>query len=673
MITFCEKIKGLFSYNTIPGFTRLLLLISSSVLTLFFYIFVSQEVETTRGYILKNFEQTVNIQQSMIENWFNNHAGQVKTFAELQSTQDGDAEAIKKNIEAVLRNNPEFWGFSFIDVNGWAYEGTNVSDREYFKQSLLGKSYTSDILYGKVTNNPLIVFSSPVFDRGGNVIGVVAGGVRLTTISKTMEQFQFGSTGESYLVDRNGMMVTSTQLASDAAARGMPNTNGRISVKGTYGFEQAIQGKSGSEVYTDYRGQRVFGAFSAIGNPEWIIIAEVDEAEILAPLHKKLSILGLVYLALLAILVYLITAFTRRINRPVFDLVAMANKVESGDYGAVSSQEGSFSKAPQELQYLNKAFISMSQELIATIDELNQVNHLLVEAEDKFRSLVENSLVGVSFLLDGKITYLNPKMEEMIGYTTEEAKQLSSFLEYVHPDDRELVREKLRKRMDGETGHFNYEIRILRKDGSIIDVYILTSTCIINGKKAIFGSMIDISDRKRWESTLEYVSYHDAGTGLYNRAYFELQLNQMATSDRDIGIIMCDVDGLKIINDSLGHYAGDALLKAAAQAISFDDRRIISARIGGDEFALLVWDATEDSMKTLRNNIAANIESYKRSKGSLPLYISQGSCLGKGFRVHEVLRQADDDMYQEKNTNRMKNRERVMRYLEVCPKVYSNR
>lgn len=663
MTAFSEKMKGLLSYNTIPGFTRLLLLATISVLTLFFFVFVSQEVDTTRDYILKNFEQTINIQRSMIENWFVRHAEQVKAFSELQSSQDRDMERTEKNIEAFLRNNSEFSGLTFIGVNGLAPNGIDISDREYFKQSIRGKSFITDVIYGRATNTPYIVFSSPVFDPGGNVIGVIVGSVTLTTVSKTVEQFQFGSTGETYLVDRNGMMVTSARLTGDTATRGVQNTNERIIVKGTLGFEQAMQGKSGSAVYTNFRGQRVFGAYSPIGNLNWSIIAEVDEAEILAPLYKKLRTFGLIYLALLAGLVYLITAFSRRINLPVFKLVAMANKVESGDYSVVSGQS-SFFKAPQELQYLYKAFFSMAQKLIVTIDELNQVNNLLVEAEGKFRSLVENSLVGVYFLLDGKITYLNPKMEEMIGYTTEEAKQLASFIELIHPNDREVVLEKIRRRMDGETDHDNYEIRILRKNGTSMDVNILASTCIINGKKAVFGSIIDISDRKRWENTLEYISFHDAGTGLYNRAYFERHINQMAMSDRVIGIIMCDVDGLKKVNDSLGHHAGDALLKAAAQAISFDDRRIISVRIGGDEFALLVWDATEDSMNLLREDITAKTESYRSNEGSLPLYISIGYSLGKGFRVREVLRQADDAMYKNKKTNRIKVSERIMKYLE---------
>lgn len=666
MIIFCDKLKRLLSYDTIPGFTKLLLLTSISVLTLLFFIFITQELETTRGYILKNFEQTVDIQRSMITNWFDEHAGKVKTFAALHSSQDGDTEVIKKNIQAFLHNNQEFSWFTFIDVNGRTSDGFNVSDREYFKQSILGKSYTTDVLYGRVTNSPLIFFSSPVFGHDGNIIGVIAGSVKLTTISKTMVQFQFGLTGESYLIDRNGVVVTPIRL-DNTADQDIQNNNSRISVKGIYGFEQAQQGKAGSEVYTNFRGQRVFGAYSAIGNPNWVIIAEVDENEILAPLYKKLGIFGLVYLALLVVLVYLITVFTRRINLPVFHLVAQANKVENGEYGIVAYQDGLFSQAPQELQYLHKAFISMAQKLIATIDKLSQVNNLLVEADGIFRILVERSLVGVYFLLDGKLTYLNPKMEEMLGYTAEEAKQLNDLLEFVHPDDREIVLEKVRMTVGGETDHDDYEIRILRKPGTIIDVHVFASSCIINGKKAVFGSMIDISDRKRWESTLEYISYHDSGTGLYNRAYFELQIDKMVVAERDIGIIMCDVDELKKINDSLGHHAGDALLKAAAQVISFDDRRIISARIGGDEFALLVWDATADSMNALRKNIAGKIETYKSSEGALPLHISQGCCFGSGFSVREILRQADDAMYREKNTNRANVRKLVMKYIKNAP------
>lgn len=660
MINLRSKLKPLFTYHTISGFTRLVLFISISVLSLSFFVFVFQEFETTRSYILKNFEQTISIQRSMIENWLEKYAGRIKTISELKSTQDGDIEAIKQDINAFSRNNVEFSWISFIDVNGRTLEGENVADREYFKQGLLGKSFTTDVLYTRKTNRPVIVFSSPAFNHNGKVIGVVAGAVRLTTISKVMEQFQFGATGETYLADRKGLMLTPTRLASGAAQ------DGRVSVQGTFGFNEALQGKSGSAVYKNFRGQRVFGAFSSIGKQQWVIIAEVDEKEVLAPLYTKLRVLGLLYLVLLALVAYFISAFGRKINIPFFNLVKMANQVEAGDYNVVLQQNHDtyFLEAPRELQYLKRAFISMTQQLITTINELNQMNTLLIEAEDKFQSLVENSLVGVYFILDGKIMYLNPKMEEMIGYTLEEAGQLNSFLDYVHPDDRAKALEKFQKSMTAEKVHDAYEMRILRKDGTFLDTYVLVNTCAVNGKPAVLGSMIDISDRKKWESKLEYVSYHDAGTELYNRAYFELQINQMSKSGRKAGVIMCDVDGLKQINDSLGHQAGDALIKAAAQAILFADRNLVTARIGGDEFAILIWDATAEKLKTLCNEIAANIESYHRNQGALPLFISYGCCLGQGYDIHRILRQADDAMYQDKNNKRAIVREKIASYLE---------
>ena|GEM_PF-2500191 len=661
MENFRKKIKVLFSYNTISGFTRLLLLMSIIVLTLFFYLFISQEVATTRGYILENFEQTLNIQRIMIGNWFQENADKIKMFSELNSTKDGNVTAIHNNIEVFLSNNPEFYSLSFVDVNGRTNNGTDVADREYFQQGLRGKSHITDVLYGRRSNEPLIIFSSPIFDYDGNVIGVLFGTVKLTTISQVMEQFQFGQTGVAYLVDRNGMLLTPMRPDDDAVAP--INSSEPINVKETYGFKQAVQGGSGSAVYRGFRGQSVFGVFASIGH-NWSIIAEINEAEILAPLYKKLFILGGLYFALLALLVYFITAFGRRIERPVSALMAMANKVENGDYGVVSKQEEYFLKAPQELQYLNQAFFSMVQQLIATIDQHNKVNSLLAKTESKFRSLVENSLVGVYVLLDCKFTYFNPKMEEMIGYSAEEMNGLDDLLKCVHIADREMVAARVHKRIDGEIEHDNYEMRLLHKNGTTIDVYVIAGTCSINGERAILGSMIDISDRKRFESTLEYYSYHDAITGLYNRAYFEGQIKQMAASDRNIGVVMCDVDKLKKINDSLGHHAGDELIKAAARAISFDDRRIITARIGGDEFALLVWDATQLRMDNLQKSIRARVSAYRSSPGALPLYVSLGCCLGEGFDVNKILRQADDNMYEEKNTNRETVREKINKYLE---------
>lgn len=654
---------------SIIGYTRLLLVIAVVAPTIFFFIFVKHEFDLTRGLILKSFEQTVDLQKTMIDNWFAEHQNQINTFAQLQSTRGGNQAAIKQNIEVFLKNNQEFYWVSFIDIAGRAFNGSDVSDREYFKQGLLGRPYVTDVVYSRTTQRPVVVFSSPVFDQAGMVTGIIAGSVELKTITAMMEHFQFGETGETYLADRSGMMVTATRLADDAASRGVEIINDRASVKGVHSFEQAIQGRRGSGIYTDFRGQRVIGAYSAIHLPRWAIIADVDEAEILTPVYQKIQLLGSGYLGVLIILIFSITMFSRKVNRPVIDLVNRAVAIENGHYGVGSRQEDIFASAPLELQKLNHSFVAMAEKLIKTIDDLQQSKSIMTETEAKYRNLVERSPVGIYYVINGQIAYLNPKMEEMIGYTLEEVRKLPDFFEYVHPDDRGLVMEKMQRRLVDENEGIEYDLRILRKDGSSLEAHVLAGTCMINGEKAVFGSVVDISERKQWESTLEYISYHDTTTGLYNRSYFEFELARASISGKSVGIIMCDVDGLKLINDSLGHQAGDMLLKAAAQTLLFEDPTIVAARIGGDEFAVLVPDAEEERTVAVVEEIRTRIAQYCSKEGSLPLHVSIGYCQGIGFIVYDVFRRADDAMYQDKKANYEQARESIARYLHIANKL----
>lgn len=665
MSAILQRLKSILPYYSIIGYTRLLLVIAVAAPTIFFFIFIKHELDITRGFVLRSFEQTVNLQKIMINNWFEEQRSQINTFAQLPSTREGNQEAIQENIEAFLKNNKEFYWFLFINTEGRTFDGRDASDREYFKQGLLGKPFVTDVLYSRITKKPVVIFSSPVFSQAGNVIGIIAASVELKTITAMMEQFQFGETGETYLVDQSGKMVTATRLAGDPLASGVEMTNDRASVKGIYSFEQAIKGQQGSGIYTDFRGRRVIGAYSAINIPRWAIIADIDEAEILAPVYQKIQLLGIGYLAVLAILVFSITMFSRKLNRPVLDLVSRAAAIEKGHYDSALLKEAVFADAPLELQKLNRSFVSMSKNLIETIDDLRRSKDIMAETEGKYRNLVEHSPVGIYYVIDDQIAYFNPKMEEMTGYTIEEAKQITSFLECVHPDDREIVKEKVRQRLSGANEEVEYDLRILRKDGSILDAHVLAGVCVINGEKAVFGSVVDISERKQWESTLEYISYHDTTTGLYNRSYFEFELARASISGENAGIIMCDIDGLKLINDSLGHQAGDALLRAAAQTLMFEEKGITSARIGGDEFAVLISNATEERVAALAGEIRARIGRYKTQARSLPLHVSMGYRLGTGFVIYDIFRQADDAMYYDKNTNSEEAREDIIRYINA--------
>ena len=151
---------------------------------------------------------------------------------------------------------------------------------------------------------------------------------------------------------------------------------------------------------------------------------------------------------------------------------------------------------------------------------------------------------------------------------------------------------------------------------------------------------------------LKYLSLHDPLTGLYNRAYFEEEMHRLDNSRLEfIGLIVCDIDGLKLINDTLGHDKGDELLITASDVIkqSFRESDVV-ARVGGDEFAILFPNSPKPKVEDICRRIKQAVVAYNRKKRLMPLSISTGFAIRSNFNqsMAELYREADNNMYKEK-------------------------
>ncbi len=167
----------------------------------------------------------------------------------------------------------------------------------------------------------------------------------------------------------------------------------------------------------------------------------------------------------------------------------------------------------------------------------------------------------------------------------------------------------------------------------------------------VLVSITDISARKKAERYLTYLGTHDVLTGLYNRAFFEEERERLESGRRfPVSILIGDLDGLKEVNDSYGHAAGDELLRRAAEVLkaSFRTEDVV-ARLGGDEFGIILAETSEltalASIERIQQLIEMNNNFYQGPR----LAISIGSSTGeKGTRLVDVQRLADDRMYQAK-------------------------
>lgn len=164
----------------------------------------------------------------------------------------------------------------------------------------------------------------------------------------------------------------------------------------------------------------------------------------------------------------------------------------------------------------------------------------------------------------------------------------------------------------------------------------------------------DIVERKRAEAQLQYLSTHDALTGIFNRALFETELDRLENSrEYPISIIVTDLDDLKQTNDSRGHAAGDALLKRTAQALGSTFRASdVLARIGGDEFALILPRTDAGAVLQVLARVQANLAVYNADHPTEPLNLSVGIATSERGDLLDMFRRADAAMYAEKRAHK---------------------
>ena len=242
---------------------------------------------------------------------------------------------------------------------------------------------------------------------------------------------------------------------------------------------------------------------------------------------------------------------------------------------------------------------------------------------ERYTDLYDFAPVGY-FTLDRSGQVLQVNLSGARQLSLERARLVGkNFILFVHPDGRPDYLAFLEQVLASQVKEAS-EVMLLREGGEPFWAQIEAITARSGGEYRIV--VMDIDARKKAEFKIQYISMHDALTGLYNRSFFEESMRQLERGRQyPISLIMADVDHLKLVNDRLGHDAGDAVLKRTAQVLTetFRSEDVI-ARIGGDEFCVLLpntpYPVAAEAMARLRTVLQDHNIAFAEN----PLKISFG-------------------------------------------------
>ena len=311
---------------------------------------------------------------------------------------------------------------------------------------------------------------------------------------------------------------------------------------------------------------------------------------------------------------------------------------------------------------------------VITLHDVPTIGSDAEAGEDTFRAVVEqiSAITYTWSWRDGEyfVVYASPQIASILGYTPEEwAADPTAWYEWVHPEDRNAVIEE-NKRCEFTAESFAMQYRMTRKDGRVI--WVEDSWVVVDsehGRRRVFqGVVFDITERKIAEEEIAFLAHNDKLTRLPNRAFFERTLEMAISRARrhrlGITVLFLDLDNFKLVNDSLGHHAGDELLIQLADRLRSATRDAdLVARQGGDEFLVLLSDIDGEgpsldegeTSAIVADAVARRVEEALQEPfelGGTSIRVSASIGISRfpedGSDPEALLRSADAAMYQAK-------------------------
>jgi PAS domain S-box-containing protein len=405
--------------------------------------------------------------------------------------------------------------------------GRDLSKTDYFQQAIQGRTFITNIIPSKIplinefeeeeVGLPTMFISTPLKDKDDAIIGVVSLRIHVATLSNLLLSSMFGETGETYLVNEEGYMLTASRFTENLKKMGAIKKRTALELKLidpetneiTYGVKQCITGRDGSDAigYNDYSGIKVLGVWRWLPEYDWGVITEIDRTEAYGAAYNLKNIVMALLLAIAFPILLVAYYVGKRLSVPILELTEITKNMASGDLSTrVDVKKLDRLLVINEISSLATSFNMMAQNLDKKTKET-------VESEQKYRELFDSLKAGIYQCepgVEGVFTWVNKACAEMFGYGSPEEMAGTKVRDiYVDQADRKRLVEKLER--DGVWKDF---VSFCKKKNGKQFYTERTSNLVrdAEGKPVrIEGVIRDITERKKMEAEKQEKSESDQG------------------------------------------------------------------------------------------------------------------------------------------------------------------
>lgn len=556
---------------------------------------------------LEQISQRVDFQRRLIEYWVEERSNDVHNLSRMEAFRNLDERQMRSTLAVMQQSNKDFDSLSFIDKQGMFKMSTLNSgvrfpvaiNQPYYQAAKAGKTYISDIVIGRNSGLPIINFSSPIYDGEGMFLGLILGSVQTKQLEKLLRDNWIGQTGEIILVNRDALLIAEPRYTNTTLETELVETTSKKRTRLSADFLANIHlGETGSDSWTDDKGNKVMGAYQYIPERSWTLIGSISENEIITPIYTQLKIMVGGMLVLVLLILPLATMITNQIKRPVECLIEQSNLVAEGNYEKIDLV-GCLRDMPYELSKLLETFLNMSQRVENTVGLLKEnesnLENKVIEIQNINRKLIEE--VAERQSAQEALQELNADLEGKVLYRTSQLQEINAALQK------------------------------------------------------------EIMERQLAQEVLEKMSITDALTGLNNHRYIMDYLEKkIAESNRynaPLSVAMLDLDYFKKVNDGYGHLEGDNVLRGVAECLKANIRNTDAlGRYGGEEFVLVFPHTNREQAFDLTERLRVLVSELRIGDKQISITISGGIAEYLGESLTELMRRADQSLYQAKTSGR---------------------